>query len=123
MGWPMRLFSTAILPAPCTSRSELDQIGRAHERASGRIAVAVAYTYDVAERDGVDEGGEAAWGGVVTGVVVGQQRRHLAHRLRQLRELLDGLHHRWCTRVPHPLPAPDLDGSGAPAAAAMLPTH
>ena len=78
---------------------------------------------DVAERDGIDEGGEAAWGGVVTGVVVGQQRRHLAHRLRQLRELLDGLHRRRCTRVPHPLPAPDLDGSGAPAAAAMLPTH
>ena len=78
---------------------------------------------NVAERDGVDEGGEAAWGGVVTGVVVGQQRRHLAHRLRQLRELLDGVHRRRCTRVPHPLPALDLDGSGAPAAAAMLPTH
>ena len=100
MGWPMRLFSTAILPAPCTSRSELDQIGRAHERASGRIAVAVAYTYDVAERDGIDEGGDAAWAGVVTGVVVGQQRRHLAHRLRQLRELLDGLH-----RLPRPRPS------------------
>lgn len=51
-------------------------------------------TYDVAERDGVEEGGGAARGGVVGGVVVGEERGGLAHGLGELDELDDGVHGR-----------------------------
>lgn len=49
---------------------------------------------DVAERDGVEEGGRAARGGVVGGVVVGEERGGLAHGLGELHELVYGLHGR-----------------------------
>jgi hypothetical protein len=45
------------------------------------VAAAVADTYDVAEGDGVEEGGGAARRSLVGGVIIGEERRSLAHRL------------------------------------------
>ncbi len=54
-----------------------------------------AYTYDVAKRDGVEEGGGAARAGLVGGVVVTQEEGGgLAHGLGELDELVHGLHGR-----------------------------
>ena len=81
---------------------ETDQIG-AHEQqeqiargfsAEGAGPLRRADTYDVAKGDGVEERGGAARRGVVGGVVVGEERRRLAHRLGELGQLLYGLHGR-----------------------------
>jgi len=72
---------------------------RANRNESDRVAatargfkLAWRGTYDVAERDGVEEGGGAARGGLVGGVIVGEERGGLPHGLGELDELVDGLH-------------------------------
>jgi hypothetical protein len=95
----MRLFSTADLPAPCTNKRDRNGSDRSTQRGGGAAAdregaAAEPDTYDVAEGDGIEEGGGAARRGVVGGVVVGEERRGLAHRPGELRQLLHGLHGR-----------------------------
>ena len=72
---------------------------RANRNESDRVAatargfkLAWRGTYDVAERDGVEEGGWAARGGLVGWVIVGEEGGGLPHGLGELDELVDGLH-------------------------------
>jgi len=99
----MRLFSKADLPAPCTHRRIGKRIRSEHTSSRSRSRGVFGggaglwrrpITYDVAKGDGVEEGGGATRRGVVGGVVVGEERRRLAHRLGELGQLLYGLHGR-----------------------------